>query len=52
MTSINNRHRPALVQMRRAELIKRLVGTHQAALYLRNRNYSLEAALYLLARQP
>ena len=51
---MNPAHRAitALDQMKRAEIICRSLGVRSAAGYLRNRGYSLDAALWLLARRP
>jgi hypothetical protein len=39
-------------QIKRAELIRRSLGVRSAAGYLRDRRFSIEAALYLLAGRP
>jgi len=41
-----------LDQIKRAEIIRRSLGVRSAAGYLRDRLFSLEAAIYLLARRP
>ena len=51
---MNPTHRAitALDQMKRATIIAKSLGVRYGAGYLRNRGYSIDAALWLLARRP
>ena len=51
---MNPAHRAVskLDQIERAEYIRRSLGVRSAAGYLRKRGWSIDAALWLLARRP